>query len=81
MRKHPHRNNGPWEEKADGSLVRIEPEPNRALSTDARQSVTIGSVDLGDGLQEFDNMTAQVGSLEERTLIKALADEEYQRMW
>jgi hypothetical protein len=61
---------------ADGSLVHIDKEPGQALSTDARQTLVIGSVDLGDGVQEFDNMTAQVGSLEERTLIKALADDD-----
>jgi hypothetical protein len=61
-----------------GAFVTIDPVPGFALSTDARQSVRIGHVDLGDGLQEFDNMTAQVGSLEERTLIKALADEDPQ---
>jgi hypothetical protein len=61
---------------ADGSLVHIDAEPGQALSTDARQSLVIGAVDLGDGLQEFDNMTAQVGSLEERTLIKALRDDD-----
>jgi hypothetical protein len=61
---------------SDGSLAHIETEPHAKLSTDARQSVQIGAVDLGDGIQEFDNMTAQVGSLEERTLIKALADDD-----
>ena len=61
-----------------GALVHLEPTPGFALSTDARQSLRIGSVDLSDGLQEFDNMTAQVGTLEERTLIKALADEDPQ---
>lgn len=61
---------------ANGSLVHIDAEPGHKLSTDPRQTLQIGAVDLGDGLQEFDNMTAQVGSLEERTLIKALADDD-----
>jgi len=61
-----------------GALVTIEPMVGFPLSSDLRQRLSIGKVDLGDGLQEFDNMTAQVGSLEERTLIKALADEDPQ---
>jgi hypothetical protein len=61
-----------------GAFVHIEPVPGVALSTDKRQTLQIGRVDLGDGLQEFDNMTAQVGSLEERTLIKTLADDDPQ---
>jgi hypothetical protein len=60
--------------RADGSFVDIEPQPDTRLSTDARQTLRVGRVDLADGLREFDNMTAQVGSLEERTLIKALSD-------
>jgi hypothetical protein len=60
--------------RADGSFVEIEPQPDTKLSTDARQTLRIGRVDLADGVREFDNMTAQVGSLEERTLIKALSD-------
>mgnify|MGYP003444424001 CR=1 FL=1 len=59
-----------------GALVSITPAGPLPLSSDARQSLRIGKVDLGDGIQEFDNMTAQVGSLEERTMIKALADED-----
>ncbi|MDD9937240.1 MAG: hypothetical protein OXT09_26765 [Myxococcales bacterium] len=58
----------------DGSLVKIAPVPGVPLSSDARQRLSIGEVDLGDGLGEFDNMTATSGTLEERTLIKALSD-------
>ena len=36
----------------------------------------LGEVDLGDGLREFDNMTALTGTLEERALVRALADED-----
>jgi len=61
-----------------GAFVHIEPMPGVPLSTDKRQTLQIGKVDLGDGLQEFDNMTAQVGSLEERALIKTLADDDPQ---
>jgi hypothetical protein len=64
--------------RKNGQPVIITAEDGAPLSSDARQSLQIGSVDLGDGLQEFDNTTAQVGSLEERTLIKALADDDPQ---
>src|SRR5262249_53863157 len=46
------------------------------LSSDRQQRIAIGRVDLGDGMEEFDNMTAQSGTLEERTMIKALGDED-----
>lgn len=59
-----------------GALVTITAAGALPLSSDTRQSLRVGKVDLGDGLQEFDNMTAQVGSLEERTMIKALADDD-----
>jgi len=36
--------------------------------------VRIGSVDLTDGLQHFTDMDAMAGTLEERTLLKALDD-------
>lgn len=64
--------------RKNGEPVNITPEEGAPLSSDARQSLQIGSVDLGDGLQEFDNTTAQVGSLEERTLLKALSDDDPQ---
>lgn len=63
-------------QSASGALVRIEPDQATPVGTDARQSATIGSVDLGDGIGEFDNMTATSGTIEERTLIKALADDD-----
>lgn len=57
----------------DQPVTLTAPE-GRPVSTDRRQIISIGSVDLGDGLSEFNNMTAAAGSLEERTLIKTLAD-------
>lgn len=57
-----------------GAPVLLDPEPGRPLSTDARQSVTLAEVDLADGLQEFDNMTAAAGTLEERALAHGLDD-------
>ena len=63
-------------QRRDNTLVRLAAKSGVPLSTDARQKLTIGHVDLGDGLREFDNATAQVGTLEERTLIKALSDDD-----
>jgi hypothetical protein len=60
----------------DGSFVRIEAIEGVPITTDKQQRISIGSVELGDGLEEFDNMTAQAGTLEERTLIKALSDDD-----
>jgi len=58
-----------------GKLVTIVPAgPNVPVGTDARQSVQIGQVNLLDGLMEFTNMNSKSGTLEERTLVKALSD-------
>jgi hypothetical protein len=54
----------------------LEREPNMPLSSDASLRVCIGSVDLGDGLSHFTDYDAAAGTLEERTLIKAYADED-----
>jgi hypothetical protein len=62
--------------KRNSEFVEIAARPGTPLSSDARQKLTIGEVDLGDGLREFDNATAQVGTIEERTLIKALSDDD-----
>jgi hypothetical protein len=59
-----------------GHLVHLEPIEDGPVSSDARQKVMIGVVDLSDGLQEFNNMNAAAGSLEERALVKALADDD-----
>ena len=44
------------------------------MTTDARQRLDIGRVDLSDGIQEFDNDVSAAGTLEERTLMKLLSD-------
>lgn len=62
--------------RGNGELARVEAVPGLPLSGDPLQRISIGSVDLGDGLEEFDNMTATSGTLEERTLIKALSDDD-----
>ena len=60
--------------RRDGSLVAVDAVPGSPLSTDATLSVRIGSVDLSDGLQHFTDMDAVAGTLEERTLLKAIDD-------
>ncbi len=62
--------------RRDGQLVAVELSAAGApLSTDASLVVRIGSVDLSDGLQHFGDMDSVAGTLEERTLLKAHADE------
>ena len=46
----------------------------RASSTDETLRVCRGAVDLSDGLQHFSDVDAVAGTLEERTLLKALDD-------
>lgn len=60
--------------RRDGALVAVETVPGQPLSTDATLSVRIGSVDLSDGLQHFTDLDAMAGTLEERTLLKAIDD-------
>src|SRR5262249_11721261 len=60
----------------EGRPATLAADGSAPLSTDARQHVRIGSVDLADGITEFDNMNATAGSLEERTLLRALADDD-----
>jgi len=60
--------------RRDGALARLEPLRGRAVSTDPTLTACIGQVSLEDGLQHFGDIDAMVGTLEERTLIKALDD-------
>ncbi|MFW6066882.1 MAG: hypothetical protein ACOC97_00975 [Myxococcota bacterium] len=62
--------------RKDGRLAALAPDGSHALGTDSRQSVQIGEVDLVDGLREFRNTDAGTGTLEERTLLKALMDDD-----
>ncbi|MBW2459095.1 MAG: hypothetical protein JRI68_31640 [Deltaproteobacteria bacterium] len=57
-----------------GALARLEPLADRAVSTDPTLTACIGQVSLEDGLHHFGDVDAMVGTLEERTLIKALDD-------
>jgi len=60
--------------KRDGALVGIDALPGEPLSTDRTLSVRIGSIDLSDGIEHFTDMNAVAGTLEERTLLKAIDD-------
>ena len=60
--------------RKDGTLVAVDTVPGVPLSTDPTLTVRIGSVDLSDGLQHFTDMDAMAGTLEERTLLKAIDD-------
>jgi len=60
--------------RKDGSLVAVDTLPDAPVATDATLTVRIGSVDLSDGLQHFTDMDAMAGTLEERTLLKAIDD-------
>ncbi|HEX6242272.1 MAG TPA: hypothetical protein VFZ61_15280 [Polyangiales bacterium] len=61
---------------AKHQLVPLSVDPELPLCSDSRQRVSIGSVDLSDGVSEFDNTISAVGTLEERTLVKLLSDED-----
>jgi hypothetical protein len=58
----------------DGTLASVESLDKATPSNDPTLSVRIGSVDLADGLQHFTDINAVAGTLEERTLTKALDD-------
>jgi hypothetical protein len=60
---------------ASGELVGVSAEA-APLSTDVQQRIEVGRVDLLDGIQEFDNALAATGTLEERALVKLLADDD-----
>jgi hypothetical protein len=59
---------------ARGELVDLAPSNGGPISSDATLGVCLGSVDLEDGLQHFGDVDAVVGTIEERTLIKAYDD-------
>lgn len=61
---------------ANGAYATLSAQPDHPLSSDAQQRLAIGHVDLSDGIEEFDNAVAAAGTLEERTLVKLLADDD-----
>ncbi len=60
----------------NGGLVGLSVDSRGPLTTDSRQRIEIGHVDLSDGIQEFDNDVSAAGTLEERTLLKLLSDDD-----
>ncbi len=44
------------------------------LSSDPTMPVCLGEVDFGDGIEHFDDLDAAAGTLEERTLLRAIQD-------
>jgi hypothetical protein len=56
--------------KANGDFASVE----LVSSADATMSVNIGAVDLSDGLQHFGDTDSVAGTIEERTLVKAVED-------
>jgi hypothetical protein len=58
--------------RRDGTLLAVDTLPGAPLSTDPTLSVRIGSVDMSDGLLHFTDVDAMAGTLEERTLLKAI---------
>ncbi len=61
---------------AQGRLLQFESAGSAPWSTDRRQRIEVGVVDLRDGLEEFQNMNSASGTLEERTLLKTLMDDD-----
>jgi hypothetical protein len=61
---------------AQGRALPFEPHGAAPWTTDRRQRIEVGAVDLRDGLEEFQNMNSASGTLEERTLLKTLMDED-----
>ena len=57
-----------------GALAQLAAVTGLPLSSDPTLTACIGAVNLEDGLQHFGDVDAAVGTLEERTLIKAYDD-------
>ncbi len=62
--------------RKNGDMVDLSPVPSEPLSTDPALSACLGDVDLADGLEHFDDLDAAAGTVEERTLVKAYADDD-----
>ena len=60
--------------RKNGELALVEAPASGPVSSDALLTACIGRVDLEDGLQHFNDIDAIAGTVEERTLIKALDD-------
>ena len=62
--------------RPSGELAEITRIGYDRLTTDGTQSLSIGKVDLENGLDKFGNHNANSGTLEERTMFKALGDDD-----
>ena len=62
--------------RADGTLAEIGRWPHKPLTTDSMQSIDIGMVRLDDGLESYGVNEINMGTLEERTLLRALSNKE-----
>jgi hypothetical protein len=60
--------------RPSGQWAILAPVPGRALSSDATLGVSVGIVDLSDGLDHFMNVSSMTGTLEERALLRATID-------
>jgi hypothetical protein len=58
--------------RMNGTLASLD--ALRSPTTDATLSVRIGAVDPSNGIEHFGDMDSNAGTLEERTLVKALED-------
>ncbi len=58
--------------RANGALASME--ATRSPTTDATLAVRIGAVDPANGIEHFGDMDSMAGTLEERTLVKAIDD-------
>jgi hypothetical protein len=62
--------------RADGDLAELGSWDEQPLTTDPLQPLAIGAVRLDDGLEPYGPNSLRAGTLEERTLVKALASGE-----
>jgi len=60
--------------RPNGGRARLRPMPDRRLNTDASLGLCVGTVDLSDGLEHFTNVDSMTGTLEERSLLRAVVD-------
>ena len=60
--------------RPNGELARLKPAAQHRLNTDATLGVCVGDVDLADGLDHFTNIDSMTGTLEERSLLRAVVD-------
>lgn len=57
-----------------GERARLSPLGDHHVSTDATMGICVGDVDLEDGLDHFTNVDSMAGTLEERSLLRAIVD-------